>query len=230
MTILNLVFVVNNFSEELVWSINMTSFIFSRRELLERKAVDVRGLAHNILLVLKHQKQKQEEERESMTDKEIDAKMRESMSKHGPRIEVDLLGINLRWTSDEARVVSLEVGRNWDLYDLVCFVWAHFVQHSRRMDDDTYDNELAEVHRLLKVVHHKMRKNDTRSIRVVPTFLDNETRIHFMTDEDISAIQMSPFTVLERPRGPRYVSECEKEVDLSTCSSSSEGVTTDESF
>ena len=192
--------------------------------------MNLQSLGHSLMLVLKHQKQKQEERRESMTDKEIDAMMRESMSKVGPRIEVDSLGIDLKWTSEEDRVVSLKDGRIWDLYDLLCFVWAHFFQHSRKMDDDTYAKEQAEVHRLLKVFHHKMRMNDHRAICVVPTFLDNELRIHCMTAEDISAIQKSPFTVLERPRGPRYVNGCEKEVDVSTSFSGDEGVTTDESF
>ena len=99
--------------------------------------MNLQSLGHSLMLVLKHQKQKQEERRESMTDKEIDAMMRESMSKVGPRIEVDSLGIDLKWTSEEDRVVSLKDGRIWDLYDLLCFVWAHFFQHSRKMDDDT---------------------------------------------------------------------------------------------
>jgi glutamate synthase domain-containing protein 3 len=186
---------------------------------------------------LRHKKQKETEEYEAryaaMTEKERDEQMLESWNKFQSKSEktkpVDLFGMDLRWTTDEQRVVSLHDNQNWDLDGLLRFVWKHFSNHIKGMAEGTYDKEFNEVNRVVKVIHHKMRTKDTRSICVVPTWLDRETRTHYMTNEDISAIQTSPFTVLERPRLPAYC--CDNEVDISTMSySSSTGSTTDESF
>jgi len=140
---------------------------------------------------------------------------------------VDLMGMDLHWTTEEQKVVSLkEVQRNWDMYSLICFVWGHFIRNLEAIDNDTYENELVEVRRLMSVFHHKMHTKDSRRICVVPTFLDRETRIHFQTHENITAVQKNPFTVLERSCLPLYVADC----DDSFSSSITEGVTTDESF
>ena len=203
-----------------------------------REESRIQSLVHDMWTVLLLKAKKEEEEKEaqraSMTEKDLDNQMRESVvkwqSKNEKPIKVDLLGMELKWTTEEQREVSLKEFQMWDIYSALRFVWSHYMKNRFGMDEDTYNNELAEVNRLVKVLHHKMRTNDTRSICIVPTCFDRETRIHFLTGEDISAIQKSPFTVLDRPRLPPYVKDCESDLDMSACSSSSEGVTTDDSF
>ena len=203
----------------------------------------LQSLVHNLMDVAKDIEKKKDEENQHLQEKraltsgkDVLKKMEEFVAvmkkeKIADTTNVDLVGMNLNWTTEEQKVVSLkELQPNWDMYSLVCFVWGHFIRNLEAIDNATYENELVEVRRLMNVFHHKMRMKDGRSICIVPTHFDHETRIHFQTHEDISAVQKSPFTVLGRPRLPPYVTDCDDKLDVSFSSSITEGVTTDESF
>jgi hypothetical protein len=172
---------------------------------------ELQSLVHNLMEIAKQTKQKQDEKKEQCRKD----------------LGVDLVGADLIWTEEEKKVVSIKEMQTWDMYGLVCFVWAHLSKNLEYMDDDTYVRELAEVWRLMRVFHHKMRTNDTRSICIVPSHLDVEDRIHFLTKQDISAVHKKHFNALVRPRHPPYVSDCDDKHDTSVSSS---GTTTDESF
>ena len=125
-----------------------------------REESRIQSLVHDMWTVLLLKAKKEEEEKEaqraSMTEK--------WQSKNEKPIKVDLLGMELKWTTEEQREVSLKEFQMWDIYSALRFVWSHYMKNRFGMDEDTYNNELAEVNRLVKVLHHKMRTNDTRSI------------------------------------------------------------------
>ena len=204
----------------------------------EDKIGKVQSLVHTMWTVLRDEQRKKEEaceaQRASMTEKDLDKQMEESWKELQSMVRrpnlVDMVGIELKWTPEEQKLVSLQEDHKWNLFSLLLFVWTHLMKNQRGMDDDTFEKEFAEVNRLVKVIHHKMRTKDTRLICIVPTWMDRETRFHFMTNDDISAVQKAPFTVLDRPALPPYDSS-DKGLDVSSVSfSSSNGETTDDSF
>ena len=97
--------------------------------------------------VLRDEQRKKEEayeaQRASMTEKDLDKQMEESWKELQSMVRrpnlVEMVGIELKWTPEEQKLVSLQEDHKWNLFSLLLFVWTHLMKNQRGMDDDTFE-------------------------------------------------------------------------------------------
>ena len=113
----------------------------------EDKIGKVQSLVHTMWTVLRDEQRKKEEayeaQRASMTEKDLDKQMEESWKELQSMVRrpnlVDMVGIELKWTPEEQKLVSLQEDHKWNLFSLLLFVWTHLMKNQRGMDDDTFE-------------------------------------------------------------------------------------------